>query len=647
MLKHQDSISGDPQWSLLTDPWIPVTQRDGTNKEVSVLQALLDGQNISSITCDFPQGQFPIYRLLLAFLYRAYSEALGAQQPDEISLEDEWRRIWSQGQFDEDIIRSYAKQTEGGWYLLDLHRPFYQIPGLEYGTDKDYDPISSVLPDMPGKHEKFLFSMRAENSVSSIPYDAAARLLVYLQGYDISGIHTPVKGSTTARHGKEYPPHGMMGTGLLGALGGVYAQGFNLFETLMLNWVLVTDHKPLLVGADAPGHIDDFAPWDPDYCIPSPLMDTDHQASGVVGELTWQSRRMLLIPTEDRSSIKGIRICFGDIPQVLNSNDLEMMTVWRYSAVQAKRHHISFPQLALMPNQHDPAKYEWQGLASLLTSRPVKVKKTINGNSQEIPKPGIITWIDSIRDYIKDHPLSSEAHGVPDIVTLHAEGIEYGSQSAVVSSGIDDELELDSTLFGEKGVNRAYVNGVIGCVDQSEQSVYELTRFVHNLQVVAGSKNPDNEIEEVEETAYHELDRIFRRRLRSMPGPDDMDEFLQGWRDEVHRLILALADSYRRRNQAPLFAFRTEKNGSKNDTIMSSSLAEFYLRNALNQTLGKLTDFKPHRPSQNQNYLSGAVKAMTLRQTTAIEQKVRWNDGADCNKAITRRCTHSTESICQ
>lgn len=606
MLKREDSVGADHRWSLLTDPWIPVTERDGTNKEVSVLQALLEGQDISSITCDFPQEQFPIHRSLLAYLYRAYSEALGAQQPDETSLEKEWMRIWSQGRFDEDIIRSYAQKTKTGWYLLDSHRPFYQIPSLEYGTDKDYDPIASVLPDMPGKHTKFLFSMRAENSVSSIPYDAAARLLVYLQGYDISGIHTPVKGSTTARHGKEYSPHGMMGTGLLGALGGVYAQGSNLFETLMLNWVLVTDHKPLLIGADASGHKDDFAPWDPDYCIPSPLMDTDHRASGVVGELTWQSRRILLIPAEDRSGIKGIRICFGDIPQVLNSNDLEMMTIWRYSAVQAKRHNIHFPQLALMPNQHDPSKYEWQGLASLLTSQPVKVKKTENGDFQEIPKPGIVTWIDSIRDHMMGNPLLSGTHGIPDIVTLHAEGIEYGSQSAVVSSGIDDELELDSELFGEEGVNRAYVHGVIDCVDDSEQSVYELTRFVHNLQVVAGSRNPDNEAEKVKETAYHELDRIFRRRLRSMPGPDDMDEFLQRWKDEVHRLILSLADSYRQRDQAPLFAYRSEKSSNRDGAIISSSLADFYLRGALNRILGKLPDSQPQQLPQIQNASSGA-----------------------------------------
>lgn len=585
MLKQSNSAIDDQQWSLLTNPWIPATLTDGTNKQVSVLQALLEAQNISAITCDLPQEQFPIYRLLLSYLYRAYSEALGSQKLDVAALEKQWARIWSKGEFDEGVIRAYAKMTEDSWYLLDPDRPFYQIPGLEYATDKDYDPIGSALPDMPSKHEKFLFSMCAENSVRSISLDSAARLLVYLQGYDISGIHTPAKGSMTARSGKEYAPHAMMGIGLLGALGGVYAQGSNLFKTLMLNWVLAHDNKPLLVGAADADYAEDLAPWDPDYRIPSPLMDTDHQVTGVVGELTWQSRRILLIPTDDRSAVKGIRICFGDIPQVLNSDDLEMMTIWRDSSVQAKRNHF---QRAVMPDQHDPTEYEWQGLASLLTQRSVGSGKK-NGVTVQVPAPGVVDWIGQIREDAESGDITLGDQKLPAIVTFHAEGIQYGAQSAVISSGINDALELDSSLFGKDGANKKYISSVIGLVDKSEQSVYALTCFVRDLQIVAGSKNSDNKKEVVKETAYHELDQIFRRHLRSMPSPSESTAFLQEWRDEIHRLILFLAEEYRRQIKAPVFATRVEKIGHSGDgTAMTSSRADFYLRHSLNEALGRL-----------------------------------------------------------
>ena len=549
-----------------------------------MLQALLDARNISAIACDLRQEQLPIYRLLLAFLYRAHEEAL-KNNLDAMSLRKLWGHIWSQGEFNASIIHRYAQVTKENWHLLDSRRPFYQVPGLEYASDKDYDPIESALPDMPAKHEKFLFSMRAENTVTSIPLDAAARLLVYLQGYDISGIHTPAKGSTTARHGKEYPPHGMMGTGLLGALGGVYAQGSNLFETLMLNWVLVHNDKPLLVRSGAE-QANDLAPWDVGYRVPSPLMDTGHPATGVVRELTWQSRRILLIPTEDGSAVKGIRTCFGDIPHVLNFDHLEMMTVWRDSSVQAKRNHR--PR-ALMPDQHDPTEYEWQGLASLLTQRLARSGGKKNGITVRVPAPGVVEWIGNIRDSAESGDITLGTHELPAIVTFHAEGIQYGAQSAVVSAGIDDALELDAGLFGDNGANKQYVTAVIDLVDQSKQSVFALTRFVRDLQVVSGSKNPDNKKETVKETAYHELDQVFRRRLRSIPSPRESEKFLREWRDEIHRLVLSLADMYREQNDASVFAIRVEKGRSgAGDTEMSSSRADFYLRHSLNEALGRL-----------------------------------------------------------
>lgn len=47
-----------------------------------------------------------------------------------------------------------------------------------------------------------------------------------------------MEGNTHVNKGKVYAPKGMLGTGWLGGIGGLYAEGRNLFETLMLNWVL-------------------------------------------------------------------------------------------------------------------------------------------------------------------------------------------------------------------------------------------------------------------------------------------------------------------------------------------------------------------------------------------------------------------------
>ena len=206
-----------------------------------------------------------------------------------------------------------------------------------------------------------------------------------------------------------------------------------------------------------------------------------------------------------------------------------------------------------------------------------------------VPAPGVVEWIGNIRDSAESGDITLGTHELPAIVTFHAEGIQYGAQSAVVSAGIDDALELDAGLFGDNGANKQYVTAVIDLVDQSKQSVFALTRFVRDLQVVSGSKNPDNKKETVKETAYHELDQVFRRRLRSIPSPRESEKFLREWRDEIHRLVLSLADMYREQNDASVFAIRVEKGRSgAGDTEMSSSRADFYLRHSLNEALGRL-----------------------------------------------------------
>lgn len=64
-----------PSFNVADDPWIQVTMRDGTFREVSLRFVLKNSQDVASIGGDIPQQAVSIVRLLLAVMYRSYGLA--------------------------------------------------------------------------------------------------------------------------------------------------------------------------------------------------------------------------------------------------------------------------------------------------------------------------------------------------------------------------------------------------------------------------------------------------------------------------------------------------------------------------------------------------------------------------------------------
>lgn len=188
---------------------------------------------------DIPQQAMTMLRLALGILYRAYC----VEDPSEEQMRDMWADVFLAGHFDMDILDGYFNEWKDRFFLFG-DRPFFQVPELEYVGQKEYDPVSEMIADMP-KPEKYLFAMRGLGTTDTLSLPEAARWLVFLQSFDTAGIKTPVKGNTHINKGKIYPLKGFLGTGWLGGIGGVYAEGANLFETLMLNWVLYDDRYDL------------------------------------------------------------------------------------------------------------------------------------------------------------------------------------------------------------------------------------------------------------------------------------------------------------------------------------------------------------------------------------------------------------------
>lgn len=557
----------ESRFSLADDSWVPVVMTDGSPEELSLRDLFRKAPDIRELTGDIPQQALPLLRLLLSAMYAAYRDRFKdvLRDRDRLRL---WKRMWDAGRFDVDVFDDYFDTWADRFFLLDDAHPFMQVPGLEYAGDREPDSAGVIIADMP-KPDKFLFSMRSMTGAESLSLSEAARWLVFTQAYDTAGIKTPVVGNTHVNKGKVYAPKGAVGTGWLGAIGGVYVEGNNLFETLMLNWCLFDkrydgDRFRLL------GNNKDIPVWEQDD---APVPDLTEYAGfiGPATTLTWQSRRIQLIPNETGNRIVGVVSCYGDIITPHNTDGFEKMTAWRRSAPQQKK--LGLPEPPTMPVLHLASKNLWRGLAPMLHVAP---------ESSDDLRPGIIRWVERLRG---EGCLDQGRH-VMDLVSLHAQGMTYGTQNSVYETGIDDSLSLHVSMFRHdyKGIGT-----VLDVVEHTDAAVNSLAFFVHNLQVARGDKSSSDRArtssEQVRENAYASLDMLFRNRIAAFTEDQDRELYGQEWKDDVHRHLMRMGRDYFSQSPVPVF---DEHQGTLG--IMNAAQAQMIFLAKLNKELGTLPE---------------------------------------------------------
>lgn len=256
-------------------------------------------------------------------------------------------------------------------------------------------------------------------------------------------------------------------------------------------------------------------------------------------------------------------------------NDVfEKMTAWRSSVTQQKK--LGLPAPPHMPVVHDAGKALWRGLEPILCASD-------EGDS----RPGLIRWLEEIRTEI----LESEKH-VLDLVTIHAQGMTYGTQSSVFETGIDDTLSLNSVMFRHDYSGIASVLDVVKCTDGA---VLALSQFVRNLRAASGDKGKSTETaEQVREWAYADLDGLFRDELAAFDETQDPIEYANAWKDEIHRRLLQMGWEYLDQSSVPVFG----EHESGVVGVMGASRAQLLFQSKLNKELGFLEEKDASRPNK-------------------------------------------------
>lgn len=503
------------QFNLVDEPWIPVVDKAGVSRTLSLREMFTQAPAIATISGEIPIMNIALIRLALAILYATYREVGAEPGITDDDLARAWMDLYRSGAFPEGDIDSYLDEHLEAFDLFGNH-PFYQVAGLEYQA-KGPDPVSELIIDMP-KPGKTLFTMRAPQSLTQLSFAEAARYLVLEQAYSPAGIKSPVVGYVGAKGGKAYAPKGALGTGWCGGIEGVFLEGDTLFETLLLNWPLIAQGRHLL------GVSGDTAPWERENASAASI---ERNPVGPIDVLTWQSRRIRLIPNERGTAVSGVILCYGDVSSPVDKRGVELMTGWRRSLPQQKK--LGTAHVPLMPRQVDPSRALWRGLPSLLS----KVA-TLDKASTEDLRSEVIRWIDYLQLNYKDTPVQSH------LIRIHVQGLSYGTQSSVVEDMVDDYLDLDSSMVD---ADSSAVKSSVEVVKQADDAVSALVKFVHNVEKANGNDRPQDE-RDIREHAYDMLDRVFRSRLAGFTPDQDRLAYCNAWREEIRCVVERMARDY-------------------------------------------------------------------------------------------------------
>lgn len=192
-------------FNLTAQPWIPVVTQTWQRQELSLIELFQTWRQFREIQAENPPTTLALYRLLLAILHQVY------QGPNDV---DHWEEIAAdEGQ----QAIAYLQEQADRFDLLHPARPFMQDPGIpETAAGEVY-----LAADLHGNNTSTIFCHYHQWRGASLSLAEAARLVVRLQVFDVSGRKTGASQSAAVIPTMD--------------AANVIVRGKDLRETLLLN----------------------------------------------------------------------------------------------------------------------------------------------------------------------------------------------------------------------------------------------------------------------------------------------------------------------------------------------------------------------------------------------------------------------------
>ncbi|MGW1728531.1 type I-E CRISPR-associated protein Cse1/CasA [Streptomyces sp. NPDC002306] len=525
-------------FDLTSRPWIEVLGVDGVQRELSLREVFAQAGAVRRIVGELPTQEFALLRLLLAVAHDALDG------PRDI---EHWADVWADPECFAGV-GAYLDEHRDRFDLLHPAVPFFQTAALRTAKDEVF-PLARIVADVPNGEAFFTARMP---TVERLTFAEAARWVVHAHAFDTSGIKSGAVGDDRVKGGKVYP----LGTGWAGGLGGVFAEGDTLRETLLLNLVAADTSEVEFAAGDRPA-------WRREPCGPG---SSGRTPSGVRDVYTWQSRRLRL--HHDDSGVHGVVLGYGDPLASRNMHRYEPMTAWRRSLAQEKKLGQS---PVYLPREHDPARSAWRGVASLVADR---AETSQGAEAAAYLRPGMLEWIARL---VTDGELPRGF-----LIRARIVGAAYGTQQSVIDEVVDDRLAMPVVLLHRQ--DRTCARQAIGAAEDADLAVRALGDLATDLARAAGSEGEGPRLA-ARDLGFAAVEEPYRAWLVAL-AQDGTDPFerRQVWQRDVHRLIGRLGG--RLITQAGDAAWQgrtvTDKKGTQ---WLNAGLADRWFRGRLARTL--------------------------------------------------------------
>jgi CRISPR system Cascade subunit CasA len=259
------------EYNLLDRPWIVCVQSDGVSRTLGLRDIFARAHTLREISGDTPLETAALHRLLLALLHRIFGP-----QDDRV-----WAALWAAGRFDTARLDGYWADYGACFDLFDAQAPFYQAPDNRVKPK----PPNSLILNLAFGNKATLFDHHTDDEALTLSPAKAARALVTLQAFGLAGL-SGIRGDTFT--------DGPWTRGVVFLI-----QGETLFETLLLNALIYPTRDDDLLH-----HPEDCPAWEQADPFASPRT----RPRGYLDYLTWQNRRIMLIPELTPEGLRVVEI---------------------------------------------------------------------------------------------------------------------------------------------------------------------------------------------------------------------------------------------------------------------------------------------------------------------------------------------------
>ncbi|MFC6261440.1 type I-E CRISPR-associated protein Cse1/CasA [Levilactobacillus fujinensis] len=523
------------KFNLTTDPWIKVvTTETNQEKKISLIELFENASRYQQLAGDMHSQDLALLRLLLAILTTVYSrvDANGEQyswldgdmsSPEDLEIDldafddddgedtlfSTWGQLYHTGHFSSAVTDYLAGHAADFEFFGD--RPFYQA------STEDYDALvpenrkvaagkGQVLVKQMNRrisesaNTPDIFTPKSGDAKNKVSLDELVRWVITYQNF------TGVTDKTKVVTEEKFSNSG----GWIYRLNPVFAKGKTLFDTLMLNLVLVDTRQ------DSTEYALQQPVWEAksvrDYVAQRKAQILPDNLSELY--TTWS--RLLHIEWQDGQPT----ILSAGIPTFAYEDALiEPMTTWKFDK---------------KTNAYRPAGKSLRSLGIAMWrnfGQYVKVRR-----EDDMHEPGIVIWLRALK---QKQLIAHDAPLYLNSVALISDG-NATSQSPAVEVVDDMALQAD-VLFDDELAERWPLR--IEEVIETTQTIGN--DYYHFATDIGKIRNLDTRTfaNGMSAKFYERLNEPFKAWLGSLSGQDDRDAKINLWKATLEKIVVMAVDN--------------------------------------------------------------------------------------------------------